>query len=142
LSASQHVAGWLPPGRWKLIQLDNSNVWSPVEASFIGTLLGLSANAAPNSVLFEFGADNRANAFSELQIANVIFAVLLFEGHAYLASEGSNQSQLVGIQDGFVYLYSDTPTESAVSWSDKIPTDTPGWVLEIRSAWQAQKARE
>jgi hypothetical protein len=55
---SQHVAGWLPRGDWKLLQIDNSTSLDYFESALLGRLL-LGSMETPNfaenrSFIFEF----------------------------------------------------------------------------------------
>jgi hypothetical protein len=58
---AQHVAGWLPPGDWKLLQIDNSNSLDPVQLALVSSLLvgpGREINLfLQRSFIFEFSGD-------------------------------------------------------------------------------------
>jgi hypothetical protein len=141
LCLSQHAAGWLPSGAWKIIQFDNSNWFSRVENVFIGSLVaGPSVRADFSSsgrqaILFEFGSDADQNANLELLVADVVCAILLFEGHAYLVSSGSTGGECLGAQDGFLYFQSRSGDVSAAeSLIEKFrldPRRIPEWVGDI-----------
>lgn len=77
LDFSQHVAGWLPKGNWKLFQIDNSTGWmDPVQLSLFGGLIwgadGVPSSLEDKTFLFEFGNDSVADENAELLIANLI----------------------------------------------------------------------
>ena len=139
LNFSQHVAGWLPQGTWKILQLDNSNAFDPVQSFlFERCLSGGEENldlATQRSFLFEFGPDKRSNASSELLISQLIFMLLLFEGHGHIVSSGCTSKRLA-IQDGFVYFVSDTESDRANAESlledfESDPLMAPRWITEI-----------
>jgi hypothetical protein len=141
LHLSHHAAGWLPRGAWKVVQFDYSNCFTRVENVFISNLLFGSVGFADfNSVerpaiLFEFGDDLSQNESLELLIANLVYATLLFEGHAYLVSSASAGGERLGVQDGFLYFQS--RTQDASGAADLIerfrrdPTADPQWITEI-----------
>jgi hypothetical protein len=143
---SQHVAGWLPKGDWKILQIDNSTSFDPVQASMVGSLLfgkqeiGDLNLAENRSFLFKFCEDESANESTELLIANLIYVLLLFEGHGYVVSSGTDSGQLVGIQDGFVYFYSKRPdisgAKSLLKNFEENPLRSPQWINTIVGKWQ------
>lgn len=139
LCFSYWVASWLPKGKWKLFQIDDSTSLSPAEASICNRIAALHPDAPSlangSSYIFEFGADEQANFQQELVIANLIFAFLLFEAHAYLVSSESDQGQCLGMQDGFVYFsaYGEKVSgASQVLESFKLnPLTYPDWVSQF-----------
>lgn len=142
LNFCQHVAGWLPSGDWKIFQIDNSTGWmDPVHASmFYGLLHGsdfLSKIDYPEkrSYLFEFSQDKRQMMNQELLLANLIYVFLLFESHGYIVSSGSQQGQVIAIQDGVIYMASRNGNaidakKILKSYSEN-PSKSPNWVLEF-----------
>jgi hypothetical protein len=107
-SYCRHLAAWLPKGDWKILQIDNSTSFDPDNVSWIGGLLS-GANIQPDfstfrTFLFEFNAGKVDDDYTELIIANLIFVFLLLECHGYIASSGSTNGELLGLQDGFAYL--------------------------------------
>jgi len=106
-----HVAGWLPKGPWKMLQIDNSSSFGVVQASAISRLLpGLveqcGTSIQHSTCLFEFGEQEITDSDTELLVANVIYLFLLFEGHGYLVSANSKSRECLSIQDGFIYFSS------------------------------------
>lgn len=148
LSFSQHVAGWLPRGMWKIFQIDNSSGWiDPVQASLLGGLLfGPDVIAdvklmENNTFLFEFGKSEVTDKNSELLISNLIFTFLLFQSHGYVVSSNSSAGQLLAIQDGVAYLSS---RDSDISGAEALlgnfrrdPLTSPQWVVDILAERQA-----
>lgn len=140
LRFSQHAAGWLPQGSWKLFQVDNSTSLDAVEISFINRLLGnpseLDLNRVENrTIFFEFESDVQKNANTELQISFLVFLFLLFEQHAYLVSSGSDGGELLAIQDGSIIFCS---LQKDVSGAQELlkqfngkPATSPAWIQEI-----------
>lgn len=137
---SQHVAGWLPNGNWKLFQVDNSTSFNAVETSFINRLLGnsseLNLNRPENrTMLFEFGSNIQESRDTELQISFLVFLFLLFEQHAYLVSSGSTAGELLAIQDGsiiFSSLQKDVcGAQELLKQFDAKPASDPTWIQEI-----------
>jgi hypothetical protein len=110
LRFSRSVAGWLPKGDWKIVQIDNSSYFDPDRTSlFTGLLFG--PEVAPDlsehrTFLFQFSNSEATNNNTELVIANLVFVLLLLEEHGYVVSSGSTQGQVLGIQDGVVYFCS------------------------------------
>jgi hypothetical protein len=141
LCLSQHAAGWVPRGAWKIIQFDNSNWFSRVENVFVGGLVGRPtasvdfSSTKRSAILFEFGADADQNANLELLVSDLVYAILLFEGHAYLTSSGSAGGECLGVQDGFLYFQARTADiPGAVSLIEQFRRDpmcTPQWVVDI-----------
>src|SRR5580765_269608 len=139
LSFSQHIAGWLGNGKWKIFQVDNSTGWmDPVQASFFGGLL-FGGEQVPNvnalkerTFLFEFAGRPEENDRLELLISNLIYVFLLFSSHGYVASDGG---RVVGLQDEFVYLHSDKEGLSSAKTMLKNlaahPIASPQWVIDI-----------
>jgi hypothetical protein len=141
LHLSHHAAGWLPRGAWKIVQFDYSNCFNRVESVFVNSLLFGSAgfadfnSAERPAILFEFGDELSQNESLELLIANVVYATLLFEGHAYLVSSASAGGERLGIQDGFLYFQSRTQDVSGaadlIEQFRRDPSRPPQWVAEI-----------
>lgn len=138
---SQHVAGWLSKGDWKILQIDNSTSLDAIQGNFVGRLLFgsenlLNLNLVDNSsFLFEFGHNKNENKNTEVLISNLIYAFLLFEGHVQVASSGNSEGQCLSIQDGFVYFISrdenQTSTEILLGVLERNSLVSPQWVLEI-----------
>ena len=151
LKFSQHVAGWLPIGDWKIFQIDNSSVWiDPVQTSLISGLLfgmeNVSWLAKNRTFLFEFGKDENTDSSTELLISNLIFTFLLFECHGYVVSSNSNVGQRLGIQDGFVYFSSKeknlSGAENLLKNFERHPLKAPQWVLDIIAKRQEQALKK
>lgn len=107
-----HATGWLPPGQWKLLQIDNSNYFNVVDRSLLSQLLfGMEWRCDLNSpecssFLFEYGDRGDVNRKTDLLIAHLIHSLLLVEGHAYLVSAGSKDQELLAIHDGALHFSS------------------------------------
>ena len=135
---SRHVAGWLPSGKWAMLQIDNSTVLDADAASLLSRLLAFNSSLglpAHRRFLFEYGHGEEADSRTALLIANVVFALLLFEAHAYLVSANSTDGQLLGIQDGFAYFASTDKASASVELLlrnfERDPLRQPEWVMNI-----------
>ena len=148
LTFSEHVAGWLPKGEWKIFQIDNSGSLDAIQVALFGRLL-FGSEEIPSLIenrtfLFEFGKDENANQKTELLMANLIYLFLLFESHGYVVSSGGDTGQYLAIQDGFVYFYSN---EKAIPSAklllenfERQPLMSPQWILDILIREQEQRA--
>lgn len=140
-----HVAGWLPKGSWKMLQIDNSSSFGVIQAAAISRLLpgwvNPSSTAIQNSsCLFEFSGPELADSDTELLIANVIYLFLLFEGHGYLVSANSKSRECLSIQDGFVYFSSGNEdmagADTLVRDFEASPLALPRWATEMEISAQ------
>jgi hypothetical protein len=136
LCLAQHATGWIPSGEWKLLQFDNSNAFTRVENVLLSQLLFGSPrvvdfNAIENrTIVFESSGEQTENI--DLQISNVVFALLLFESHAYLVSSGSSKHERLGIQDGVIHLSSSRRTSGGALDAFKAdPGRAPQWVIDL-----------
>jgi hypothetical protein len=106
----QQISTWLPKSRWKILKIDNSGGMNAIENSFFsGLLYGEKFPpfiSSDDALLFEFGDDESENEKIELLISNLIYAILMFESHAQVASSVCNDGELLNVQDGFVYFIS------------------------------------
>jgi len=139
LNFSRHAASWLPSGEWKLVQFDNSAIFDPTEAAFFGRIVSMPAHefnlVTSRAFLVKFSESNHAKSETELTIANLIFLLLLFQSHCYIASAGSLSGELLAVQDGSVHFGS---RRSDVSGADLLlrrferePMTAPRWVMDI-----------
>ena len=136
---SMYVAGWLPPGAWKILQVDNSTSFSVVQASLIGSFLprgmdfGVILKNAIPSVLWEFSGNGRDDVLVELNLVHLVFAFLLFEAHCYLISSESKDGSIIGLQDGYAYLgrfpVVGRNARDHFSQFDMAPLRIPEWLL-------------
>ena len=106
---SQHVAGWLARGRWKILQIDNSShVFEDQSLLLSLLLLGPSQHESftqNRTFLFEFGENKQENLQTEILLAHLINLMLIYESHCYLISSEGSLGEMLGIQDGFIYFY-------------------------------------
>lgn len=151
LSFSHHVAAWLPRGKWKLVQFDDSNGWmDPVQVSLIGSILNGSKESFDFNVnqdktfLFEF--EEGPAVSQELQIGNLVYFMLLFELHMYVASAASSAGEMLAVQDGFVYFCSDEKgiarSRSIMKTFARNPSAYPNWIAEFVAAKQDLQAAD
>ncbi len=140
LNFSQYVSSWLPKGKWKIFQIDDSTGWmDPVQVSlFAGLLYGADHVQKVDfnkqrTFLFEFGDDENANKYTELLISNLIYLFFRFELHGYVVSSNGESGRYLGIQDGFAYFFSkDIDNASALLEEfENNPGAPPEWVINI-----------
>lgn len=149
LCFARHIAGWLPAGQWKLFQIDNSTFFDVGESSFVEQLLfGTSSGSDVlrcRTFLFEFNKSDTENRIIDLQIANLIFAFLMFEAHAYITSSGSALGQLLAIQDRAVHFGSrddsGSGAEILLRRFERDPLAAPTWVMDLVVETQKGKAK-
>lgn len=134
---SQHVAGWVRDGRWKMLQIDNSTNMDIVEVNSIYSLLGVNKvgveKSKLNSVIFCYGDDAEENLRINLTVANLVFYFLLFELHAYIVSSESALFGHLSIHDGYSYFHAEEAgIKSAKSLLEKFEMNkrmSPDWVI-------------
>lgn len=107
---SQHVAGWLGKGDWKILQLDNSSSLVAHESLLLSTLLlGSEQHMDPaknRTFLFDLSACRPEECLqTEIAISHIVYLLLLWEAHGYLVCSGGAPGERLGIQDGFVIFY-------------------------------------
>jgi hypothetical protein len=135
-----HATGWLPPGQWKLLQIDNSNYFNVVDRSLLSQLLfgtqwHCNLNAPEcSSFLFEYSDRSDINQKSDLLISHLIYSLLLVEGHAYLVSAASKDQELLAIHDGALHFSSlQADASGAVDMLARFkgnPRGYPQWVVD------------
>jgi len=131
---AQHIAGWIPKGDWKILVTDCSNSLSRDESLLVSQgAVGHDLGGAFNR-FFRFGLDEDQSFEIDVMIANIIFLFLLFEGHAYLTSSSSKMFQILGIQDGYAYLYAKdlqlSRAEELLKNFEYNPRSVPKWVSD------------
>jgi hypothetical protein len=53
----------------------------------------------------KFVGEGKEHTLAELDVVDLLFAILMFEQSAYVVSEGSRRREMIGALDGFVYLF-------------------------------------
>jgi hypothetical protein len=142
---AQHVAGWIPRGEWKLLQIDNSTSLDPVQIALVaGLLFGPGSRAdllSKRSFLFEFSGEAESDSDVELTIGNLVFAFLLFEGHVQIISSSGGGERYISLQDGYAYLMSldeESAARSLFGGFERGPGGYPEWVGDIIAHRQEQ----
>lgn len=141
---AQHVAGWLPTGDWKIIQIDNSTSLKIDEETSIATVLGdvnsvlQSKSIHQSTFLAKFNSDLAANFITELRISNLIHLFLLLECHVEIVSSNCKAEQFISIQDGYVYLMqgkdgSIIEGPDGMKEFESDPTRSPKWIREFNA---------
>lgn len=139
LNFVHHLCNWMPPGKWKIVQIDNSTSLNSVEAHFIDCLL-FGANrverlGSRKTILFEFGASLEDDRATELLICNLVFALFLFDAHGYLVSSSSTRSERIAIQDGFAYLSTKEggldDAKNILAQFHQHPAASPDWIVKM-----------
>jgi hypothetical protein len=139
---ARHVAGWLPSGDWKLIQVDNSTSLNVITAAPIARLLYADDQLhSPDdvnraSIKFAFGSDRRKNAATEILVSELIYYFLLLECHVQVVSSACQDGQFLSIQDGFVYFKFGRgdlarQTSELLRSFEASPEQWPSWLVEI-----------
>lgn len=145
LNLSRHALAWLPAGAWKLLQLDNSAMLDPTESASLSRVI-----AGPNeqvdfdshrTFLIEYDAHQTRNDDKDLLLADLIFLLLLFESHAYIASSASTAGQVLAIQDGSVHFGvrddKGSGAELLLRRFERDPLAPPKWITEVIARRQA-----
>lgn len=135
---SQHVAGWILGGKWKIVQIDNSNAMNVVDLNLIENFLlnhdALFNIEESNTFLLRDESSEKVSQNIDLKIANLIFLFLLLDGNAQFVSSEPIEDRYLSIQDGSVFFYSDNEGQSAsnlVSKFEKNKLAAPEWILKI-----------
>ena len=89
--------------------------------------------------LFELAKGEREHHVA-LQVSNLIFALLLFECHAYIVSSGGDHGQMLSLQDGLVYLETREQNElrarALIANFERNRMALPSWVNEMVARYQ------
>lgn len=102
---SSYVYGWIPEGDWKILQIDNSNYMDISQWHIISCLLGLPIDEVSRSKTFVITTECAPSELGKLSAFYIVYWFLLFGGHCYLTSSRSDKGQILGVQDGYAYLY-------------------------------------
>lgn len=136
LAFSQHAASWLPAGAWKILVTDNSNALTRDTETLIDILASVHRQAESSgayNILLSYSDDPAKNYRTDISVAAIIHALLLSEGHAYIASSSSANGRIISIQDGFLYLYAYkadlAEAEQLIREFESNPLSTPPWAL-------------
>lgn len=115
--ASLWLTDWLPKGKWKLIQIDNSTSPSKDESLLFERLMNSSMRewdvATQRTFLFDIDEDIATRQRVDIVISSVIFLALMFEWHIHLVSDGGAQGQRLALQDGVIYCFGNEENISA-----------------------------
>ncbi len=135
---SQHVAGWILGGKWKILQIDNSNVMNVIDLNLIGNFLsnhGIPYNFGESDTFFwEFKNSEEVNQNIDLKMVSLIFLFLLLDGNAQFVSSDPLEDRYLSIQEGCVIFYSNNEDQSAddlVHTFEKNKLAAPDWILKI-----------
>ncbi|HEY9198440.1 MAG TPA: hypothetical protein VIR60_03665 [Gammaproteobacteria bacterium] len=146
---AQHAAGWLPSGKWKILQIDNSNYLDAVDGLFLSKLLGTPKAvdfAAEHSIMFEFGDHRKENENAEFVLTCVIYLFLLFEGNGYVVSSGSSDGEVLGVQDGLAMFISGghglANARDTLQAFENDPELYPSWISTIIARRQDEEVGE
>jgi hypothetical protein len=130
---SQHVAGWLPIGNVRLLQFDYSTSLSLTENLLLSRwLFGTSKNEIfPNTSHILLQQQSAEGRVIDVVIAQIIDLLLLFECHAEFVSADSSNTQILSIQDGYVYFVGATEVPDVVSQFEHNRSRSPQWVINM-----------
>ncbi|MEW6370595.1 MAG: hypothetical protein AB1584_06635 [Pseudomonadota bacterium] len=138
LNFSQHICGWLPPGGWKMVRLDNSTNFDVTQATFFGSLIAgyghdlKFCSEKQRTLLFEFDKENSDKI--NLLISHLVNLLLLFDCHAQVVSSGGTSGEILSVQDGYVYFLSRNAGGAAqqiVKEAEMNPLIGPQWIQQI-----------
>lgn len=132
------LTDWLPKGKWKLIQIDNSTSPSRDESLLFGQLMSLPMGewdiATQKTFLLDLNDDIAARQQLDMVIVSVIFFALMFQWHIHIVSDGGARGQRLAIQDGFAYFFgNDENISAAKTLVEQVflhPVNTPKWIEE------------
>ncbi len=139
MNFSQHVAGWLAKGDWKILQIDNSSSFTADASLLLSSLLlgpGQQVDLVKNrTFLFEVCASKVRDLQVEVAISHLINLLLVWEAHGYMVSAGAATGERLGLQDGFVYFYgSNARLEEATALLTEFeanPRRTAKWISAL-----------
>jgi hypothetical protein len=141
-SFSQHIAGWLHVGEWKIVQIDNSTNFSLEQATIFNQILSSRPERIDfiktRSFLFDYSGDTLERYRADIRVAFFANLLLLFEGHGSIVSVGGGSPLILSLQDGFVYFISREETELARARSllacyEQNRLMSPSWITSISS---------
>jgi hypothetical protein len=138
----QTIISWLPEGVWRIIYINNATVLNAAEELHLARILYGSKAEAGNKInpcLIIENDSGDVSAESDFFIVDIMYALLMFEGHAHIVSSGSSNHECLSIQDGFVYAYSSRDRVSSFEYvisnfssNNKIPE----WVQDFIGSQQ------
>jgi len=139
LTFAQHIVTWVPNASWKMLQIDNSAVFDSFQIHFLDSLLRLEAGSVGfgngRSFLFEFSGSETEDAGTEFVLANLVYALLLFDAHGYVVSKNSLGGEKLGVQDGVAYFMArDADLTKATELIDTFnarPLVSPDWIVRL-----------
>lgn len=134
--ASLWLVDWLPKGKWKLVQIDNSTSPGRDESLLFGRLMNSPIGewdvAMQRTFLLEFDDDMASRQKVDIVIAGVVFFALMFQWHIHVVSDGGSSGQRLSIQDGFIYCFGNeeniTVANSLFEQVRLNPLATPRWI--------------
>ena len=142
---SQHVAGWIPSGSWKILKLDCSNMLRADESLVFFEKHNYDRHISElmhSAFIFVLPKDKSEAAAINLSLAHKIFLLLLYQGHGHITSSSTNNpGQILSIQDGFVYFVTKgdsghtaiNEARSILECFEREPLCAPDWVLDFLS---------
>jgi hypothetical protein len=143
---AQHVAGWIPSGDWKIVQVDDSTSLSFDETLSITTVLGENyvspklTSIRRTTFLAKFDLGVEKKLVTELRLFNLIHLLLLFKCHAEFVSSGCNAGQFLSIQDGFVYFMGGEEksmvNDCDINEFENEPTRSPKWIRDLNFQYE------
>ncbi len=136
--ASLWLTDWLPKGKWKLIQIDNSTSPSDDESFLFEQLINIPTRrwdvASQKTFKFELDENCETGQRVDVVISSVIFFALMFEWHIHLVSDGCLDGQRLALQDGDIYCFgSEESILAAKAIGERLslhPSSTPKWIEE------------
>lgn len=136
--ASLWLTDWLPKGKWRLIQVDNSTSPSRDESLLFEQLINIPTRrwdvASQKTFKFELDENVEVGQRVDVVISSVIFFALMFEWHIHIASDGCLDGQRLALQDGDIYCFGNEESIlAAKTIGERLrshPSSTPKWIEE------------
>lgn len=133
------VTGWLPAGRWNILQIDNSSYLRATDMAYLGALIGVGEPITneSHSIFFDFDGDEADHFQNEMLLAAFCHHFLLHEQHCYIVSSGSDVGGHFALQDGFVYFISRTDqaarAQTLIESYKATPLGLPEWAWKYET---------
>lgn len=142
LTFAQHIVTWVPNASWKILQIDNSAVFDSFQINFLNSLVRLPPGAvgfgSGRTFLFEFCGSETEDVETEFVLANLVFALLLFDAHGYVVSKNSLGGEKLGVQDGVAYFMARnselTKATEIIETFNARPLASPDWITRHLNA--------
>ena len=134
---SQHIAGWLLPAKWTLVQFGHATVLRPHESLLLSQLaLGAPVEDLGNpAFVFENPLQRQASNATDLLVVQVVFWAFLLQWHLHLVSSQTQTGEWLSVEDGFAYFHASAQglqdAQRAMASFETKPHVSPSWVVAM-----------